>query len=64
MVQTYGEEIMLKLNKLFQKTKKKGNSSLSYENIINLAPKSDKRIARKENYGPQPLMKTERNIFK
>ena len=49
--QTYKEELILSLPKLFQKTEKEGTLQKTfYEATITLIPKPDKDTTKKENY--------------
>ena len=54
--QTYKEELIPILLKLFQETKEEGTLPNSYEATITLIPKPDKNTTKNENYQPISLM--------
>ena len=62
--QTYKEELIPILLKLFQKVEEEGTLPKTfYEATITLIPKPDKDTAKKENYRPISLVNTDEKIF-
>ena len=62
--QTYKEELMPILLKLFQKVEEEGTlRKTCYDNTIILIPKPDKDITKKENYRPISLVNTDAKIL-
>ena len=61
--QTYKEELILILLKLFQKVEEGTLPKTSHEATITLIPKPDKDTAKKENYRPISLVNTDEKIF-
>ena len=62
--QTYKEELILIIFKLFQKTEEEGTLPKTlYEATITLIPKPNKDPTNKENYRPISLMKTYAKIL-
>jgi mRNA-degrading endonuclease YafQ of YafQ-DinJ toxin-antitoxin module len=63
--QTFNEELIPTLLKLFHVTEREGTLSKSfYEASITLIPKPDKDISKKENYRPISLMNISAKILK
>ena len=58
--QTYKEELIVTLLKLFQKTEEGTLPKMLYESTTNLIPKLDKDTTKKDNYRPIPLMNTDK----
>ena len=62
--QTFREELVPVLLKLFQETEEEGTLANScYEATITLIPKPDKDNTKKENYRPILLMNIDAKIF-
>ena len=62
--QTFREELMPILLKLFQKIAEEGKyTTLFYEAPVTLLPKPDKDVTKKENYGLVSLMNIDAKIL-